>query len=187
MDVNRILNKFFYLFGVLKWRCNPYRLLFKSRGNNIIILTPKMLSGVRHIDIAGSLFIREGARIEVIKIDTDPYLKIGDRFHAEYDLHIGCVHSIEIGHDVLIASRVYITDHDHGTNLMDSTPIIKRKLVYSPVKIGNNVWLGEGVVVLKGVEIGNNVIVGANSVVTRSIPSNSIAAGAPAKVIRHES
>jgi acetyltransferase-like isoleucine patch superfamily enzyme len=53
-----------------------------------------------------------------------------------------------------------------------------------PVIIGNNVWLGSRVTVLRGVTIGNNSVVGAGSVVTKSIPANSLAAGVPAKVIR---
>jgi len=54
---------------------------------------------------------------------------------------------------------------------------------HAKVTIGDNVWLGMGVTILKGVEIGDNVIIGAGSVVSRSIPSNSVAAGIPAKVI----
>jgi maltose O-acetyltransferase len=54
----------------------------------------------------------------------------------------------------------------------------------SPVTIGNNVWLGSRVMVLKGVTIGDNSVIAAMSIVTKSIPSNSIAAGMPAKVIR---
>ena len=53
-----------------------------------------------------------------------------------------------------------------------------------PVAIGNNVWLGSRVVVLKGVNIGDNSVVAAMSVVNKSIPANSVAAGVPAKVVR---
>jgi maltose O-acetyltransferase len=54
----------------------------------------------------------------------------------------------------------------------------------APVVIGANVWLGSRVIVLKGVKIGDNTVVAAGSVVTKSLPSNVIAAGVPAKVIR---
>ena len=53
------------------------------------------------------------------------------------------------------------------------------------VKIGNGSWLGTGVVVLPGVTIGDHVAVGANSVVCTDLPSNSVAVGSPAKVVRH--
>ena len=87
---------------------------------------------------------------------------------------------------MLTGSNVYITDHEHGTGMKEELecPPIKRKL-YSKgkVEIGNNVWLGYNVVILPGVYIGDNVTIGANSVVTKSIPSNCVAAGIPAKII----
>jgi lipopolysaccharide O-acetyltransferase len=90
----------------------------------------------------------------------------------------------------LIASRVFISDHNHGNyHIQDyesgpDTPPANRPLSSRPVHIGRNVWLGEQVCILPGVTIGDGVIVGANSVVTHDIPSNSIAAGNPARLIR---
>ncbi len=55
---------------------------------------------------------------------------------------------------------------------------------FASVKIGNNVWLGSEVTILKGVTIGDNAVIGAKSLVTKNIPANCIAAGVPAKVIR---
>ena len=78
-------------------------------------------------------------------------------------------------------------DHDHGkievTDL--GLPPNKRKL-YSkgPVIIGDNVWIGEGVCILSNITIGQNSIIAAGSVVTKSIPSNSVAAGNPARVLK---
>ena len=84
-----------------------------------------------------------------------------------------------------MASRIFITDHFHGSvNKSDIlTPPSKRPLSSKPVCIGNNVWIGEGVCVMPGVTIGDNVIIGANAVVTHDVPDNSIAVGIPAKVI----
>jgi galactoside O-acetyltransferase len=53
-----------------------------------------------------------------------------------------------------------------------------------PIKIGNNCWLGAGVIVLGGVTIGDNSVIGAGSVVTKDIPSNVIAVGNPCRVLR---
>ena len=106
-------------------------------------------------------------------------------------VHIGALESVVIGDDVLMASKVYISDHDHGI-YQGGTDIVspanqtqaEKTLQISPVRIGNNVWLGENVCVLKGVEIGENSIIGASSVVTKSIPANSIAIGIPARVVK---
>ena len=53
-----------------------------------------------------------------------------------------------------------------------------------PVSIGDNVWLGSRIMVLKGVSIGSHSVIAAGSIVTQSIPSRCIAAGIPAKVIK---
>jgi maltose O-acetyltransferase len=53
-----------------------------------------------------------------------------------------------------------------------------------PIKIGNNVWLGGGVIVCPGVTIGDNTTIGAGSVVTKDIPANVLAVGNPARVIK---
>ena len=55
------------------------------------------------------------------------------------------------------------------------------------MKIGDNVWLGEGVIVMPGVTIGNGCVIGAHSVVNKSIPDNCIAVGTPAKIIKRYS
>lgn len=54
----------------------------------------------------------------------------------------------------------------------------------APVKIGNNVWIGGGAIIMQGVTIGDNVVIGAGSIVTKNIPSNKIAFGNPCKVVR---
>lgn len=62
-----------------------------------------------------------------------------------------------------------------------------RRLVYQfnqPIHIGNNVWLGAGVIVLPGVTIGDNSVVGAGSVVTKDIPANVVAVGNPCRILR---
>lgn len=85
--------------------------------------------------------------------------------------------SIEIGNNVMFGANTFITDSDwHPEDLRSGTP--------KKVRIGDNVWLGLNVVVLKGVCIGENTVVGANSVVTKSLPSNVVAAGNPCRIIK---
>jgi acetyltransferase-like isoleucine patch superfamily enzyme len=89
---------------------------------------------------------------------------------------ISCEHSIIIGNDVAIGPRVSIRDDD-GHGLVGSPR-------FGPIVIGNHVWLGEGVRVLKGVTIGDGVIVAAGSVVTRDLPAGNLCAGTPCRPLR---
>jgi maltose O-acetyltransferase len=92
------------------------------------------------------------------------------------------VQSIRVGNRCRIGDFVTIVDADfHEIN-----PDTRDRSVgpVKPVSIGNNVWIGSRVMVLKGASIGNNSVIGAMSLVTSSIPANCVAAGVPAKVIR---
>jgi lipopolysaccharide O-acetyltransferase len=103
-------------------------------------------------------------------------------------VHITACNEVIIEANVLIASRVFISDSSHGSYTEGvgdlSLPPSKRQLYSDPVRICRNVWIGENVSILKGVTIGENSIIGAGSVVTINIPSNCIAVGVPAKVIK---
>ncbi|TYR36837.1 acyltransferase [Sphingobacterium phlebotomi] len=90
---------------------------------------------------------------------------------------IGCFSSISIGDNVRCGANTLINDADWH---LDDSRTTKPK----PIVIEENVWLGYGVVVMKGVTIGANSIIGVNSVVTADIPENSIAVGIPCKVIK---
>lgn len=90
---------------------------------------------------------------------------------------IGAFIAIELRDNVRCGANTLITDSDwHPEDPRSSNP--------KPVLVENNVWLGEGVKVLKGVTIGENSVIGAGSVVVKSVPANVIAAGNPCKVIR---
>lgn len=117
-----------------------------------------------------------------------PKLTFGKNCQVNDYVHIGCVESIEIGDDVLIASKVFITDHNHGDLEEHSDFLlspIERKLISNNVRIGNKSWIGESVMILPGVSIGKGCIIGAGSIVTKNIPDFSVAVGNPAKVIKY--
>jgi acetyltransferase-like isoleucine patch superfamily enzyme len=88
---------------------------------------------------------------------------------------------IIIGNNVRVGPSTGIISANHDPNDYD------KWLVSSPIRIGDNVWIGMNVVIMPGVSIGSNVLVGANSVVTRDIPDNTIAFGSPCKVIKEKS
>lgn len=104
-------------------------------------------------------------------------------------VHIVAHNKVEIGDNVLLASKIFISDTSHGIykGEKQSSPYVlpnDRPLATQAVQIGNRVWIGENVIVLPGSCIGNGAIIGANSIVNCRIPDNCIAVGTPAKVIK---
>ena len=89
---------------------------------------------------------------------------------------------------ITIGENVYITDgckfitHDGGTLIFRQyVPDLE---ITKPITVGDNVYIGNNVIILPGVNIGSNVVIGAGAVVTRDIPDNSLAVGVPARVIK---
>ena len=164
---------------------------FKECGANFYVEAPVYLHNPKNIKIGINFYCFERLRLETFSKHNgssfNPSLVIGNNVSLNYNCHIGCVNSIIIEDNVLIASNVFITDHFHGNtnNLSVSLPPSERMLESKgPVLIQKNVWLGENVVIMPNVTIGENSIVGANSVVTKSFPKNSIIGGIPARLIR---
>jgi lipopolysaccharide O-acetyltransferase len=144
------------------------------------------MTNPHRISLGVSTVIYDGARLDVIGPPLHSEfgsLSIGDGTSIEPNVHIAAAADMVIGSNVVLASSVYISDHDHGYQDVERSPL-DQPLVVQPVTIEDNVWIGERGVVLKGVTIGHHSIVGANSVVTRSIPPYSIAVGSPARVVR---
>ena len=112
-----------------------------------------------------------------ILIGNDVFIGSG----CEFNITCG----IQIGDFANIASGCKFIDHDHGKSL--ASRIGSQLADERPICIGNDVWLGCNVVILKGVKIGEGAIVGAGAVVTRSIFANEIWAGVPAKKIGERS
>lgn len=99
---------------------------------------------------------------------------------TQIDLTRSCL--IEIGNDVNINTNFTIMTHDYS-NFVFRHSFADYVNNCGKVKLGNNIYIGLGVTILRGVEIGDNCIIGAGSVVTKSIPANSVAVGVPCRVI----
>jgi acetyltransferase-like isoleucine patch superfamily enzyme len=109
-------------------------------------------------------------------------ISIGEGAYLNRGTFLDANESIVIGGHTAIGPGCYITDHDHGDD--PTRPPLQQEMIAKPTRIGEWVWLGAHVVVLKGVTIGARTIVGAGSVVTKDLPPDVIAVGVPAKVIR---
>ncbi|MDD5475613.1 MAG: acyltransferase [Syntrophales bacterium] len=95
-------------------------------------------------------------------------------------VRISSASEVTIGDSCMFASSVYVTDSDwHG--IYDRTSALGHS---EPVRIGNNVWVGDSAIICKGVTIGDNSVVGAGSVVAGDVPSNVVVAGNPARIVR---
>jgi maltose O-acetyltransferase len=127
---------------------------------------------------------RVGEKIEIeppFYCDYGTNIFVGNNFYANFGCVILDCNTVEIGDNVLLAPYVQIYTAHHPLN--PEVRLTGRELA-SPIKIGNNVWIGGGAIICPGVTIGNNTTIGAGSVVTKDIPSNAIAVGNPCKVIR---
>lgn len=153
-----------------------------------IIRQPTRIRGFSYMTIGKGFTTGQYCRIEagVPDVLASSTLTIGEDVQINDSCHIAAVEKIIIGDNVLIASKVFISDHDHGEISLDSLlkAPSKRPLVSSPVIIDNDVWIGEGAMILKGVSIGQGAVIAAGAVVTKNVPSYSIAAGIPAKIIK---
>lgn len=137
------------------------------------------------ISIGSDVFIRDGARLEVIDRPGLPAgrIEIGDGVSIEQGVHIAACDSIVIGDHVGMSAHCTIIDTHHPEGAEENR-VWGVSNERSSVRIGRRAFLGVGVVVLPNVTIGENSIIGANSVVSRDIPANVVAVGAPARPIR---
>ena len=158
--------------------------------NARIIRFPIDIRGKKFIQVSKGFTTGVGCRIEAYPETDKKVLFFGENFQMNDYVHITAMESVKIGNNVLLASKIYISDCSHGSysgdendSYPDSIPH-DRPLSSKPVAIEDNVWLGEFVSVLPGVTIGKGSIVGANSVVSKNLPPYVIAVGTPAKPIK---
>ncbi|MEU1205401.1 sugar O-acetyltransferase [Nocardia sp. NPDC005825] len=114
--------------------------------------------------------------------DYGHLIRLGRNSFLNYDAIILDCAPVTIGDDVSIGPRAQLLTALHPMN--DHELRRARWETAAPISIGDNVWLGGGVIVCPGVTIGANTVVGAGSVVTRDLPAQVFAAGNPARVIR---
>jgi len=168
------------------------RFLSRRLGVRKIKIGPRaFLRGLFAIEMGEDFAAGEGLWLEAITHYNDqtfsPKIIIGQHVRISHFVHIAATHFVEIGDNVLMGSKVMITDHNHGQYSKENTspelaPALRPLDCDRRVVIGRNVWLGDGVVVTPGSSIGEGSVIGANSVVLGHIPAFAIAVGIPATV-----
>jgi acetyltransferase-like isoleucine patch superfamily enzyme len=176
----------FLLYNLYRWA--HFRIVTLIGRKGISAGRHGLLGRRSHIQIRQRGRITIGERFvtdDDVLLGANGELNVGHGVFVNARSRIVAHERIDIGDNVVIATGVSIVDHDHQTEIVDHALIIRKdRFITSPIRIGNNVWLGDKVTVLKGVTIGDNVIIGANAVVTKDIDSGAVVGGIPASVIR---
>ena len=132
----------------------------------------------------GKLFGRVGKEFYIeppFRCDYGYNISIGENFYSNYNCTILDCAQVTIGNDVLFGPNVSLFTAGHPIHSVPRNEGIEYAF---PITIGNNVWIGGGVIVNPGITIGDNVVIGSGSVVTKDIPPNVIAVGNPCKVLK---
>ncbi|MET7536838.1 sugar O-acetyltransferase [Streptomyces sp. NPDC005507] len=134
--------------------------------------------------ILADLLASVGEGVEVrppLYVDYGSNITIGARTFVNYHLTALDVARITIGEDCQIGPNVQLLTPTHPVEPQPRRDKLEAAL---PITIGDNVWLGGGVIVCPGVTIGDNSVIGAGAVVTKDIPANVVAVGNPARPVR---
>jgi maltose O-acetyltransferase len=127
-----------------------------------------------------------GKRVRIwenVQIDGPEGLRMGDDVAINRNTTISAHGGVTIGDHVIVGPGVTLYAQNHRFD-DPAKPIMEQGYVYSPVRIGNNVWIAANVTVLPGVSVGDDVVVAAGAVVTKDVEPGVVVAGNPARVIR---
>jgi lipopolysaccharide O-acetyltransferase len=176
--------------GTIKLVCDIVRTKLVSKRARLIRF-PFEIRNRKYVQIGKGFTTGRYCRIEAHPVNAQQKvcISIGDNVQINDAVHMVGSTGITIGNNVLMASKIFISDLSHGQYNGDSgdSPLSipkDRPLYHKPVVIEDNVWIGEFVSILPGVTIGKGAIIGTMSVVSKDIPAYSIAVGSPARVIK---
>lgn len=173
-----------------------------------LIMNPVQTRPRWYVRLLAPLYQHRGKHSKIhssVRMDTPPYRRfclgdysviesgacinnaVGDVVigqHTRVGLHNTIIGPVTIGSHVNLAQGITVTALNH--NFADSNlRIDEQGVTTSPVSIADDVWIGANAVVLPGVSIGQHVVVAAGAVVTKDVPSYSLVAGVPAKIIKN--
>lgn len=162
----------------LWWDTARARALFEAVGAEVRCYgrVHRMGTGRVRLGERGNLY--EGVLLETQGPGT---ITVGEGFVLNRGVVITAFAGVRLGRGVLVGEYTSIRDQDHA--IAGAGAIAEQGYEAAPIEIGDDVWIGRGCAILAGVRIGARAVVGANSVVTKDVPSGSIVAGAPARVL----
>jgi acetyltransferase-like isoleucine patch superfamily enzyme len=166
-----------------RWRNLYYRLLGVKLRGYVWLRRVEIPRNYQDIEIGAGAALDRG----VVLLCSGPAggsvkLRIGAKTYINRNTMLDATECLEIGSYCALGPGCYLTDHDHG--LDPALTPLGQPMIGAPTRLGDGVWLGANVIVLKGVTIGDRAVVGAGSVVTKDIPPDALAVGVPARVVR---
>ena len=147
--------------------------------DDLVVLDAKGTSN-RGIDVGRGVFLGRGTILSC----KDGDITIGDHGNFGFHCEVFSGSSVTVGKHGLFAAQSYLVGGGHEFERPELA-VIDQPRSSRGIVLGDNVWLGTGAKVLDGVRIGRDVVVGANAVVNADLPDGAIAAGVPARVLRH--
>ena len=131
----------------------------------------------------GYVSIRGLSGISVLpRMHRRDYLSIGKGTRIERWASIHCLGGVEIGDNTLMGPGVHVYSSNHNVHGMHHGKL--KEEIGKPVRIGSNVWLGAGVIVLPGVLIGDNCVIAAGAIVAKNVMNNTMLSGSSAEEIK---
>lgn len=185
-------NKFYFLLHLYSKIIKVYKYIIRKFKFNEFhysdtVVSMEMIRNPKYITLKKNVSIGYYARVECVKewYDThySPQIIFNEGVRIEQNLHMTCANKIEIGADTKISAGVTITDIIHPYEDINNENLDHLIEVRETI-IGKDCRIYNGAVILPGIHVGDYCIIGANSVVTKNIPSYSVVAGNPAKIIK---
>lgn len=166
--------RFLWRFKVRNRHIVTRGMVFVARGAEV-----SCRRGLGHLELGRWVWIGRGNAVRC----HEGFMRIGDKTVFGSNVTVDGFLDVEIGRECLLAEGAYVTDFDHEYR-DPAVPIRKQGIVKSRTRIGADCWIGHGATILRGSNVGTGSVVGARSVVKGEVPSYSVVAGAPARVVK---
>lgn len=171
------MNKYAKALFCLPLAATKYIFLKLTKGKRFRARLPAIMSPLTEITMEGKAELSIGKLLKMhngakLRVRNNGQLKIGNNFGMSNGCVVTAYENISIGDNVMLGPNVLIYDQDHDYSVDGGIAAMKFKT--SPIKIGNNVWIGANTLILRGTTIGDNCVIGGGTVLKGRVPSNGL-------------